>query len=61
MNRLEMNPFESGPGRDVRRLTAGEELFRLRVGSYRVLYEIRRESRQIVVTKVIHRPQAYRP
>ncbi len=61
MDRLEENPFQPGPGRDIKRLPEGDETYRLRVGSYRVLYEVRRDSREIVVTRVAPRSQAYRP
>ncbi|MCX7699411.1 MAG: type II toxin-antitoxin system RelE/ParE family toxin [Gemmataceae bacterium] len=42
---------------DVKRLTASTEEFRLRVGDYRVLFEL--EGAVVVVYRVIHRKDAY--
>ena len=38
----------------------GEEKYRLRVGRYRVLYEIHDDVLRILVVKVAHRKEAYR-
>jgi mRNA interferase RelE/StbE len=43
---------------DVKRLTDYTPEFRLRVGDYRVLFEI--DGSTIIVYRVIHRRQAYR-
>ena len=42
---------------DVKRLTAFNPEYRLRVGSYRVLFEI--EGQMIVIYRVKHRREAY--
>jgi len=44
---------------DVRRLTNFTPEYRLRVGSYRVLFEIENDN-EIVVYRVVHRRDAYR-
>ncbi|MBM4144433.1 MAG: type II toxin-antitoxin system RelE/ParE family toxin [Lentisphaerae bacterium] len=44
---------------DVKRLTNSTPEYRLRVGDYRVLFEIE-EERRIVVYRVRHRREAYR-
>jgi mRNA interferase RelE/StbE len=44
---------------DVKKLTNFIPAFRLRVGSYRILFEIE-ENTRIVVYRVIHRREAYR-
>jgi len=44
---------------DVKRLTNFTPEYRLRVGEFRVLFEIEDESR-VVVYRVIHRREAYR-
>ena len=44
---------------DVKRLTAFTPEYRLRVGEYRVLFEIERPNR-VVVHRVRHRGEAYR-
>jgi len=43
---------------DVKRLTSFTHEYRLRVGDYRVLFEI--EGKSIVVYRVCHRREAYR-
>jgi mRNA interferase RelE/StbE len=43
---------------DVKRLTSYTQEYRLRVGDYRVLFEI--EGKSIVVYRVRHRREAYR-
>lgn len=43
----------------VKRLTNFTPEYRLRVGNYRVLFEIEKENR-IVVYRIIHRREAYR-
>ena len=50
--------LREGLGGDVRRLTNFTPEYRLRVGDYRVLFEI--EGDQIVIYRVIHRREAYR-
>ena len=42
---------------DVKRLTNHTPEFRLRVGDYRVLFEL--EGRRVVVYRVVHRREAY--
>ena len=44
---------------DVKRLTSFSPEHRLRVGKYRVLFEIENEN-EIVVYRVVHRRDAYR-
>lgn len=39
---------------------SAQERYRLRVGRYRVLYEIQDKQLVVVVVKVAHRKQAYR-
>jgi mRNA interferase RelE/StbE len=43
---------------DVKRLTSYTQEYRLRVGDYRILFEI--EGKSIVVYRVRHRREAYR-
>ena len=44
---------------DVKRLTNFSPEYRLRIGQYRVLFEIENEN-QIVVYRIVHRREAYR-
>ena len=43
---------------DIQRLVQFQPSYRLRVGDYRVLFEI--ESSKIVVYRILHRREAYR-
>lgn len=53
---LRKNPHSA----DARKLRAHERLYRIRVGHYRVVYEIDHQSRIIRVTRVRHRREVYR-
>ncbi|NQU39824.1 MAG: type II toxin-antitoxin system RelE/ParE family toxin [Lentisphaerae bacterium] len=44
---------------DVKRLTNFTPEYRLRVGQYRVLFEVENEN-EIVVYRIVHRREAYR-
>ena len=46
-------------GGDVKKLTNLTPEYRLRVGQYRVLFEIE-NSAQVVVYRIVHRREAYR-
>ena len=51
--------LQEGLAGDVRRLTNFTPEYRLRVGDYRILFEI--EGDQIVIYRIRHRREAYRP
>jgi mRNA interferase RelE/StbE len=53
---LEIDPYHA-PG--IKKLTA-QEGYRLRVGDYRVLYEIHDDVLRVLVVKVGHRRDVYR-
>jgi mRNA interferase RelE/StbE len=42
------------------RLEGGEDLYRIRVGDYRIVYGINRADRQVVIHYVRHRRDIYR-
>lgn len=44
----------------VRKLVGHERLYRIRVGSYRIVFEIDDEQKLVRVTGVRHRREAYR-
>ena len=44
----------------VKRLAASEKLYRLRVGDYRILYQILDRVLRILVVKIGHRRDVYR-
>ena len=53
---LPQTPRPSG----VRKLRGANELYRVRIGSYRLVYEIDDQASRILVTRVGHRRDAYR-
>lgn len=42
------------------KLAAAEELYRIRVGDYRVIYAVDEDNQQVIVHYVRHRRDAYR-
>ena len=57
---LEANPYESRAGADVVRLRGTkdrEDLFRLRIGDYRVIYAV--EAKIVYVTDIFRRGKGY--
>ena len=57
---LQKNPFLSRPGADIKMLRGvkgGNNLYRLRVGDYRALYEIFNNT--VLITKIFHRGKGY--
>ena len=58
---LEANPYESRAGADIARLigTKGrEDLFRLRIGDYRVIYAV--VAGIVYITDIFHRGKGYK-
>ena len=53
---LGSNPFPS----DAVKLVDADRLYRIRVGDYRVIYEVETEPRTVVVHHVRHRSEVYR-
>lgn len=54
---LENNPF-SGP--HIKRLQGEEKRYRYRIGDYRVIYTVDKESKKVIVTLIAPRPSVYR-
>ena len=46
--------------RDSLKLKGGEGFYRLRVGDYRILYDIDDTSQEIMILRIQHRREAYR-
>jgi len=46
--------------RDCRKLTSEEDLYRIRVGSYRVIYRVDDDHHCVVLCRVAHRREVYR-
>ena len=56
IRKLEVNPRPSG----IKQLKGYDNAYRLRVGDYRVLYEIHSKSLLVLVVKIGHRREVYR-
>ena len=56
VERLVEDPFAAG----ARKLQAAEHTYRLRVGEYRVVYEVVAARLAVVIIRVRHRRDAYR-
>jgi mRNA interferase RelE/StbE len=53
---LATNPLPDG----VRKLQGSQRSYRLRVGTYRVIYELHESRLAVVIVRVRHRKDAYR-
>jgi len=53
---LSDNPFPH----DAIKLAGAESLYRIRVGDYRIIYQVLHESREVIVYFIRHRSVAYR-
>lgn len=56
MHKLEADPRRRG----AKKLTGFEHQWRIRVGEYRVLYEIDDDQRLVHIYRIAHRSEAYR-
>ena len=54
---LPQNPF---PSNKFKKLKGSERSYRLRIGNYRILYEVDRHNKLITVFKVRHRKDVYK-
>ncbi|MGO0122941.1 type II toxin-antitoxin system RelE family toxin [Desulfothermobacter acidiphilus] len=53
---LQSEPFP----RKAVKLTGTERLYRLRVGDYRIIYEVDAKARQVIIHYIRHRREVYR-
>jgi mRNA interferase RelE/StbE len=53
---LAENPFPRG----VKKLSAEEDLYRLRIGDYRIIYQVQGKALLILILKLGHRKNVYR-
>ena len=56
IDRLAENPFPLG----AKKLHAEEPFYRIRVGDYRVIYQVEAHQLVIIVVKIGHRREVYR-
>jgi mRNA interferase RelE/StbE len=53
---LSVNPRPPG----VKKLEGGDELYRIRVGDYRIIYQIAEQQVLVLILRIAHRKDAYR-
>jgi mRNA interferase RelE/StbE len=58
LNLLAQNPFSELL--KVKKLKGADNLYRIRLGDYRVVYEIRNEQLIVLIIKIGHRREIYR-
>jgi mRNA interferase RelE/StbE len=56
LDQLAVNPFPPG----TEKLSAAIDLWRIRIGDYRVVYTVERKELLVLVLKVGHRREVYR-
>ena len=56
IKRLQFNPFIY----PYKKIKGGENLYRIRAGKYRILYEINKEKRKIIILKIDKRSKIYK-
>jgi mRNA interferase RelE/StbE len=56
VDHLSQNPFPHG----VEKLSGSEHAYRIRLGDYRIVYEVVAESKLIEIQRVRHRKDVYR-
>lgn len=59
LNRIDRLPSDPFPSQSVK-LHGAERLYRLRVGAYRVVYEVDRALAKIMIHHIRHRREVYR-
>jgi mRNA interferase RelE/StbE len=59
LDRIDRLPVDPNPSQSTK-LQGAERLYRLRVGDYRIVYEVDREAKQVTVHYVRHRRDVYR-
>ena len=53
---LAENPYPSG----IKKIEGEDELYRLRVGEYRILYQVKRKILLVLIVRIGHRREVYR-
>jgi mRNA interferase RelE/StbE len=56
IDNLKNDPFPHGASK----LSGAERLYRIRVGDYRIVYEVNTEAKQVTIHYVRHRREVYR-
>jgi mRNA interferase RelE/StbE len=53
---LAENPYPQG----VKKLGGEEDLYRVRVGDYRIVYQVRQKTLLVLIVRIGHRSEVYR-
>ncbi len=57
---LEMDPHTNRPGVDIKLIsTRKESRYRVRIGDYRLIYEVDEETKIVQITALMHRSKIY--
>jgi mRNA interferase RelE/StbE len=61
IDEFEIDPIHSRPKFDVKQLRGfSKDLYRLRIGNFRVLYSVEKENRVVRITTIVPRQSAYK-
>jgi len=61
LDEFERDPLRRRPKFDVKHLKGfPRNLYRLRIGDYRVLYSVDNEKKEVKITMIVHRSKAYK-
>lgn len=61
LDEFERDPLRRRPKFDVKHLKGfPRNLYRLRIGDYRVLYSVDKEEKEVKITMIVHRSKAYK-
>lgn len=56
LEQLESNPYPAG----VKKMSQSESFYRVRVGDYRIIYQVQNQALVVLVVKAAHRREVYR-
>ncbi len=61
LDEFEIDPIHARPKFDVKQLKGfPKDLFRLRIGDYRVLFSVNKEKNEVRITTIVPRKSAYK-
>ena len=60
LDELEVDPINRRPGLDTKNLKGYSNIFRIRIGDYRIVYAVDDKNHSVRVIAVVHRKKAYR-
>lgn len=56
IDKLQINPYKQ----NIKKLVSTESFFRLRVGDYRIVFQISNNERKIIIYYISHRKEVYK-